>query len=235
MSDNTPTTVTPPLASPAPNSPQGPYGNPNQHVPEPKYNLFSLISFISAFFMSVLAVVMGHMALSEIRKTGERGRGLALAGLILGYLGTLAGLGFIILMIVAAMASPTSEFSVFDSKAQSGITPPQPQSQETAETEQLLPSEETVSAHFCNVLASLNANTGESTDTAQTPDELLNSYRRLGEVPSPNQQVYAEFYAFVSDPQGAAPDPAETQAITDKVQVASVSDAHACAALGGGN
>lgn len=173
MSDNTPTTVTPPLTSPAPNSPQGPYGNPNQHAPEPKYNLFSLISFISAFFMSVLAVVMGHMALSEIRKTGERGRGLALAGLILGYLGTLAGLGFIVLMIVAAVASPTSEFSVFDSKAQSGITQPQPQpqpqSRETAETEELPPSEETVSAHFCNVLASLNANTGEGTDTAQTP------------------------------------------------------------------
>ncbi|RXZ88350.1 DUF4190 domain-containing protein [Agromyces atrinae] len=36
---------------------------------------------------SVLAVVFGHVALGQIRRSGDAGRGLALAGLVLGYLG----------------------------------------------------------------------------------------------------------------------------------------------------
>jgi hypothetical protein len=36
---------------------------------------------------SLVAVVAGHVALSEIRSRGMNGRGLAIAGLVLGYLG----------------------------------------------------------------------------------------------------------------------------------------------------
>jgi Domain of unknown function (DUF4190)/Domain of unknown function (DUF1707) len=36
---------------------------------------------------SVLAVVFGHVALNQIARTGQSGRGMAIAGLILGYLG----------------------------------------------------------------------------------------------------------------------------------------------------
>ena len=35
---------------------------------------------------SLLAVVFGHIALSQIKRTGEMGRGFAIAGLVLGYL-----------------------------------------------------------------------------------------------------------------------------------------------------
>ncbi|MGM0928256.1 MAG: DUF4190 domain-containing protein [Actinomycetota bacterium] len=224
MSDSMPTTFTP--APPSSVEDRYPGSYPNQYQPEPKYNLFSLISFISAFFLSVPAVVMGHMALSEIKKTGERGRGLALAGLILGYLGTLAGLALTVLLIVVALASPTSsEFGVLNSKAPSGTPQTAPAPTEAKD----LPSptaEGTVSAHFCDVMAGMNA-------SEQAPEDMLNSYKRLGEVDSPNQQVYAEFYTFVANSQDATPDPAELQTILDKVQVASVSDSHACAALNG--
>ena len=70
-------------------------------------------------------------------------------------------------------------------------------------------------------------------ESEQTPEDMLNSYKRLGEVDSPNQQVYAEFYTFLADSQEGVPDPDELQTILDKVQVASVSDSHACAALNG--
>jgi hypothetical protein len=227
MSDHTPNTFTPTPSSSAENPYPYPGSYPNQYKPEPKYNLFALISFISAFFLSVLAIVMGHIALSQIKKTGERGRGLALAGLILGYLGTLAGLAFTVVMIVVALAAPTSsEFDVFDSKAPSGI----PQTAQAPSVTNDLPTSTeggTVSAHFCEVLASMNA-------SEQTPEEVLSSYKRLGEVVSPNQQVYADFYTFVANSQEATPDPDELQTIMDKVQVASVSDSHACAALSGG-
>lgn len=36
---------------------------------------------------SIAAIIFGHYAIREIRRTGERGDGLAKAGLILGYLG----------------------------------------------------------------------------------------------------------------------------------------------------
>jgi hypothetical protein len=37
---------------------------------------------------SVLAVVFGHIALKQIRESNELGRGLAIGGLAMGYLGT---------------------------------------------------------------------------------------------------------------------------------------------------
>ncbi|MFD7918915.1 DUF1707 and DUF4190 domain-containing protein [Streptomyces sp. NPDC059740] len=54
---------------------------------------------------AIPAVIMGHKARAEIRRTGERGDGQALAGLILGYLG-IAGWGlFLLLMMVAVVVN----------------------------------------------------------------------------------------------------------------------------------
>jgi uncharacterized protein DUF4190 len=39
------------------------------------------------FPAAIVAVILGHPARREIRRTGEHGRGLATAGLILGYVG----------------------------------------------------------------------------------------------------------------------------------------------------
>jgi len=49
-------------------------------------------------FAAVPAVILGHVARAQIRQTGERGDGMAVAGLVLGYLGILGWL-FIILVI----------------------------------------------------------------------------------------------------------------------------------------
>jgi hypothetical protein len=68
----------------------------------------SLVSGIFSFFFpaAIAAIVLGHVARSNIRKSAGRltGNGIALAGLILGYL----GLAFIpvIVMIIAAIAIP---------------------------------------------------------------------------------------------------------------------------------
>src|SRR5215472_502037 len=57
--------------------------------------------------ITIPAIVLGHMARSQIRRTGEEGSGLALAGLILGYVGLgvalLALVG--VLFLVAAVTS----------------------------------------------------------------------------------------------------------------------------------
>lgn len=69
--------------------------------------IVSLVSGLFFFFLpaSIVAVIFGHLSLSDIRKSAGRlkGDGMAIAGLILGYL----GIAFIpIILIIAAIAIP---------------------------------------------------------------------------------------------------------------------------------
>lgn len=68
--------------------------------------IVSLICGLFLFFFpaSVVAVVFGHLSLSEIRRSAGRlkGDGLAIAGLVLGY----AGLAVFPILIIAAIAIP---------------------------------------------------------------------------------------------------------------------------------
>jgi hypothetical protein len=61
--------------------------------------IFSLVSGVLfiLFPFSFVAVIFGYLALSEIRKSGGRftGRGLAMTGIVLGYIGVACFLGFI--------------------------------------------------------------------------------------------------------------------------------------------
>jgi Domain of unknown function (DUF4190)/Domain of unknown function (DUF1707) len=53
-------------------------------------------------FAAIPAVILGHMARQNIRQTGERGDGMAIAGLVLGYL----GIGIWTLIIIALALRP---------------------------------------------------------------------------------------------------------------------------------
>ena len=84
---------------------QQPYGQP---LAQDKYNVLAIVSLVSAFFVSLAAIITGHIALSQIKKTGEKGRGLAIAGLVLGYLGIVAGIiGTILFIVLIATTSST--------------------------------------------------------------------------------------------------------------------------------
>ncbi len=48
-------------------------------------NGMAVASLICAFFFPLLAVIFGHVARSQIRKTGDQGDGMALTGLVVGY------------------------------------------------------------------------------------------------------------------------------------------------------
>ena len=73
----------------------------------PKTNVLAIVSLVAAlvgmfiipFIGSVVAVITGHMSLSQIKRTGENGRGMALAGTIVGWVGIgLSIIGFFILI-----------------------------------------------------------------------------------------------------------------------------------------
>ena len=72
-----------------------PVYNPPAYTPAPvaKTNVLAIVSLVTSILLvHLVGVVTGHIALSQIKKTGESGRGLAIAGLILGYIGLVVGI-----------------------------------------------------------------------------------------------------------------------------------------------
>jgi peptidyl-prolyl cis-trans isomerase B (cyclophilin B) len=59
------------------------------------------VSLVSAFVVSLVAVITGHIALHQIKRTGDKGRGLAIAGVVIGYAGLLAGAIAVVLLITS--------------------------------------------------------------------------------------------------------------------------------------
>ena len=101
----TPPPVNQPPANPASSAPA--YGQntgyqqlyANQTGPE-KFNVLAIVSFVSSFFIGLVAVITGHIALGQIKKTGEKGRGFAIAGLIIGYVAILV---FVVVVVVVVI------------------------------------------------------------------------------------------------------------------------------------
>ena len=59
--------------------------------------------------ISVLAVIFGHIALSQIRQRGEAGRGLAIAGTVIGWVEIgLVALAFVLVVAVGGHGTSTS-------------------------------------------------------------------------------------------------------------------------------
>ena len=56
------------------------------------------IVFLGAIITAAVAVVFGHVALSDIKRTKHRGRGMAITGVVLGYI-TLGIAGLILLLV----------------------------------------------------------------------------------------------------------------------------------------
>jgi hypothetical protein len=108
-------TPPPPGYTPAPGyeqPPQQPYGYPQQQGYPQQYaapmatgtNGLAIASLICAFFIPIVGVILGHIALNQIKQTGQEGRGLAIAGLAIGY--SLIALGLIVACIyVIAIAA----------------------------------------------------------------------------------------------------------------------------------
>ncbi|CAB4555790.1 unannotated protein [freshwater metagenome] len=85
----------------------GTASQPPVAAPYAPTNVMALIGFIlsvSGFFLFISAipgVVLGHIALKQIRDTGEAGRGMAIAALAVGY--SVIALGILTLFVVIAV------------------------------------------------------------------------------------------------------------------------------------
>ncbi len=68
-------------------------------------NILAVLSFIFGLFFfvpfaSIVAIVFGFVALNQMTRTAESGRGLAIAGIILGFFWTILYLFFIVMALL---------------------------------------------------------------------------------------------------------------------------------------
>jgi Domain of unknown function (DUF4190) len=94
--------------------------NPGQPIPAPplalgdstysaanRTNTMAILALVLGFFVSIFGIIFGHVALSQIRRTGEGGRALAIAGLVLGYVGV--GLAVVLIIFDSVVFAPIFE------------------------------------------------------------------------------------------------------------------------------
>jgi hypothetical protein len=110
----TPSTGLPPLATAAEASPYAPPAVPSGlpgYVPTSGLAVVSLVCGILAlitcmFLAGIPAVICGHLALTQMANPSIRmsGRGMAIAGLIMGYLAIATTVGMILMMVAGLVA-----------------------------------------------------------------------------------------------------------------------------------
>jgi hypothetical protein len=107
--------------SPAPQG-QSPYPYPyTASRPTNSLAIVSLVTGLASFVIlpvlaAVVAVVTGHMARRQVRQTGESGSGLALAGLILGYV----NIGLAVIAIAILVVLVVAGFGLLAASSQTG-------------------------------------------------------------------------------------------------------------------
>lgn len=119
---NNPTGNTPPAPQqPAYGQPAAPaygqppaapaYGQPAYGAAPARTNTLAIVALIAGIagltllpgVASIVAIITGHMSLSRLKTSGENGRGMALGGTIMGWIGiALAILGVIIAIVTYA-------------------------------------------------------------------------------------------------------------------------------------
>ncbi len=88
---------------------QYPY-NSNQPPPGQYYygptptNTMAILAIVFAFVFSPLGIVFGFIARSQIRQTGEQGDGLALAGIIVGFI----SIAFVVLAFIIFLGAAST-------------------------------------------------------------------------------------------------------------------------------
>lgn len=96
--------------------PAYPPQQPGQYAANQPTNTLAVVSLvlgIASYFVvpvvgAIAAVITGHIARGQIRQTGEGGAGMALAGLILGYVHlALVVIGIVIAVIVVVIIGAT--------------------------------------------------------------------------------------------------------------------------------
>lgn len=174
--------------------------------PQKKTNGLAIASLIVAFIVAPVGAILGHVSLGQIKKNNEGGRGLALAGIIIGWAFTAIGLITSIFMIMGAMAAinAANEYA----ETQSSYSAEPAYTEDPYETEAAAePSETTDPAQaggaagftytqeFCAAFYEAATGKGvEMGDDGKISEEGKKAWERLISFESPNRGAYQKMY-----------------------------------------
>jgi hypothetical protein len=110
-----------PPAYPQQSAPYGYGAQPYPYAAAPKTNALAITSLIASianfvivpFIGAIVGVITGHIALKQLRTSGEGGRGMAVAGVIVGWVG-LAGAILVTAIFVIAIVAGINAASTYD-------------------------------------------------------------------------------------------------------------------------
>ena len=191
------TPVPPPYGGYPP--PYDPYGYPR---PRPT-NGMAIASLICAFVFAPLGIIFGHISLSQIKRTGEEGHGLAVAGLVISYLitvGTIVVMAAVVWFtiavarhledgsryypdITAAPTTPGGGLPDFDPPPNLGANCAYPSTTEPASKPNKAPRSGRVPTDPAQVSASMSTNRGDigiQLDNGKAPC-TVNSFASLAQ------------------------------------------------------
>lgn len=76
------------------------YGQPGTNGLATGSLVTSIVGIVVCTLACPVGAILGHVALGRIRESGQQGRGMALAGVIIGWIGTALLVGVIVLFVV---------------------------------------------------------------------------------------------------------------------------------------
>ena len=104
--------------APAPGYPPMGYGPMGYGpVPAARWNGMAIAGFVCSFFACVVGLVLSIIGLKQVNETGERGRGLAIAGIVIGAVNTVLSVlvvVFVVHVIGVAIDEVSYRYAVYD-------------------------------------------------------------------------------------------------------------------------
>ncbi|MGV0715517.1 DUF4190 domain-containing protein [Mycolicibacterium sp. XJ662] len=90
---------------------------PVAYMPVAKTNGMSIAALVCSLVFAPLGIIFGHIALSQIKRTGEDGKGFAIAGLVIGYIFTALLVVYIVVVVIflGALGSAINDSTYYDS------------------------------------------------------------------------------------------------------------------------
>ena len=155
-----------------------PKDNQDQNIKptsHPKTNVLAIVSLVMAFFVPLIGLILSIVALNQIKKSSESGKGIAIAGIVISIIVMLAQ--FIIVVAFSIIVATTPKEPVKVKTNQPTTTQSQQQTTQTPTEKEL--SYEIVNENKKNTTNRVTVYTTETSDDRliKLNDKLLEQYK----------------------------------------------------------
>jgi hypothetical protein len=176
-------------------------------------NVLAIIALVGSFFIGLVGVICGVISLTQIKRTREKGRGLAIAGIAVGGAQIIASIAVTVVIVTAAAALSTTAALAGSLETFPQLTPAAGESQECADllallTESRSSIQEDLSTEVAtdpqaavDSIAALSGKLHDAADSSTNPkfaEAVLNAASELDDAVD-------ELRVMADDPASASP------------------------------